>query len=357
MKDINKDTNKDTNKDIEDLLARYQRLESLVNQKLETVLDSIDIKKHITHRIKSIESMDRKIQLKSDHYNSIEELRDVLGFRVICYFQDDVDKAGRTITDNFEVDFSKFKDKSQLLDVRSFGYVSTHYICRLKEADDDLSDLWFEIQIRTVLQHCWAEIEHDLGYKSDIEVPRDIRRSFARVASLLETADDIFTDIRHQLDEYKQMVSTDIESGSFDSLYFDKLTIDLFTKGNNDYLELLEHIASITNANITQGSSVRYLRVMEYLGIRTFSEMIDIIHREHDLILKLATKALRDNELNEISSTVGYYYIIRAVLIDGIYSEEEIREAVGLITSGENLIDMNVDKILKERASLNTISI
>ena len=76
-------------------------------------------------------------------------------------------------------------------------------MCALPDNYGELNNLWFEIQIKTILQHSWAEIEHDLGYKTEFEVPRNIRRSFSKAASLLETVDDIFSDIRTKRIQYR----------------------------------------------------------------------------------------------------------------------------------------------------------
>ena len=129
----------------------------------------------ITHRIKTVDSIKGKLERKSDYYKDIHDLRDILGFRVICHFLEDVNLMAKRISEIFRVDWSKSKDKRELIDARSFGYLSLHYICALPEEEGELSNLWFEIQIRTILQHSWAEIEHDLGYKAEIEVPREIR--------------------------------------------------------------------------------------------------------------------------------------------------------------------------------------
>lgn len=76
-----------------------------------------------------------------------------------------------------------------------FGYCSVHYVVEMSQKRLNLYEhqayegLKCEIQIRSVLQHAWAEIEHDLGYKSEIAIPKRIRRNFSRLAGLLEIAD------------------------------------------------------------------------------------------------------------------------------------------------------------------------
>lgn len=81
------------------------------------------------------------------------------------------------------------------------------FICSLPKSDsypDKLTEYTFEIQFRTVLQHAWAEIEHDLGYKSEYSIPLSMRREFSRVAGLLELADETFEKLKHQLNDYDE---------------------------------------------------------------------------------------------------------------------------------------------------------
>jgi DNA ligase D-like protein (predicted polymerase) len=101
--------------------------------------------------------------------------------RVITFYADDVDKVASALDRLFTVDWENSVDKRKLLETDSFGYLSLHYICSVEDFP-----YRFEIQIRTVLQHAWANIIHDTGYKSGVEIPKRYIRSLSRLAGLLE---------------------------------------------------------------------------------------------------------------------------------------------------------------------------
>lgn len=337
---------------IETLIERYRNLEELVNERLHEVLaDNVSLM-HITHRIKTIDSIKGKLERKPDLYTSPDDIYDILGFRVICYFLDDVDLTAKLIGENFIVDWKKSKDKRQLIDAKSFGYVAVHYVCSLPESYGELSGLLFEIQIKTILQHSWAEIEHDLGYKTEVEVPRNIRRSFSRAASLLEIADDIFADIRKGLEEYRISVKHNIEAQNLDAVFFDKITLAEFTSHNETYRNLLNEIASITHARITEHSPESQLQLIEFIEIHSLGDMVRLIEEKHDLTLRLAEKMLKDSEIDELASTAAYHFLFRAELISGDYSREKIREFFRLTTKNEKSIENNTERIIKERKNI-----
>lgn len=91
-------------------------------------------------------------------------------------------------------------------------------------ADPPHPDFRLEIQIRTALQHAWAEVEHDLGYKAQDAVPELIRRRFNRIASLLEIADQEFVSIRRELLHYQAAVRAELVQGQ--SLPLDAVSLD-----------------------------------------------------------------------------------------------------------------------------------
>ena len=183
---------------LESLLADYDAqveiavdLAPRVSSLITDLLRDSSLRAHsVSARVKTRESMARKLSERNPPYSHLDEITDVIGIRIITYFDDDVDLVASTIEANFDVDADNSVDKRSLLEPDRFGYLSVHYVATLSETRASLrewarfADRKFEIQIRSILQHAWAEIEHDLGYKSAIAagggrrgVHQDSRRS------------------------------------------------------------------------------------------------------------------------------------------------------------------------------------
>ncbi|WP_104126415.1 GTP pyrophosphokinase family protein [Cryobacterium sp. Y57] len=173
----------------------------------------------ISSRVKTKSSAVTKGTRQGARLAGIEGLHDLLGLRIITYFADQVDLVGLEIEEHFAVDETYSVDKRTLLDPDRFGYLSLHYVVSLNSARIQLPEyaryagLKFEIQIRSILQHTWAEIEHDLGYKSPDAIPQPLRRRFSRLAGLLELADEEFKSIRNAAIKYAEDVTKRIQGG------------------------------------------------------------------------------------------------------------------------------------------------
>ncbi|MBC7659999.1 MAG: hypothetical protein H7249_09850 [Chitinophagaceae bacterium] len=173
----------------------------LLHKKLTTALHLSGVKVHtVSQRVKTEHSLRNKISRPDKIYDSIEQLTDLIGLRVVTYFEDSVEEVARIVEEAFVIDFDRSIDKRFRIDPSSFGYRSLHYVCH---STSESLGLPFEIQIRTVLQHAWAEIEHDLGYKFPETVPNAIKRRFSRVAGLLEIADAEFVELRESMKRYE----------------------------------------------------------------------------------------------------------------------------------------------------------
>ncbi len=175
-----------------------------IQLRLTTALHLSGVKVHtVNHRVKSETSVRSKISRPDRIYENICQLTDLIGLRIVTYFEDGVEEVARIVEGLFSIDYDRSIDKRVQIDPSSFGYRSLHYVC--KPIPETLN-LPFEIQIRTVLQHAWAEIEHDLGYKFPEAVPNAIKRRFSRVAGLLEIADAEFMELRGTMESYEKRV-------------------------------------------------------------------------------------------------------------------------------------------------------
>jgi len=181
----------------------------------KTFLPSILQDAYIRARVKSLDGIAGKILTKyiglNDEEMILNEFTDLVGVRVIFLRRDLVDKADRIIRSNFVVDDAKSQDVADRLNEREFGYLSKHYIVRInrkwldsKHAGIDIEPdktICVEIQVRTWLQHVWAELSHDSIYKGDREIPKGLLRSWNAIAAILENTDN---DIMDCLDELER---------------------------------------------------------------------------------------------------------------------------------------------------------
>lgn len=144
--------------------ARCETLADLgpvVEHLVQELLRADDIRVHsVRHRVKTKESVQRKVGRKDASYEHLEEIHDLLGLRVITFFPDEVDQVAGVIEAEFSIDHENSVDKRALLDPDRFGYLSRHYVATL---DKD-------------------RIPSDAG---------------SRLAGLLEIADDEFQTLRN----------------------------------------------------------------------------------------------------------------------------------------------------------------
>lgn len=187
----------------------YEKLGLNVQQALMTFLNERKIQYlSIQYRIKSIKSFLEKVERKS-YVDPLNDVEDICGIRIICYYQSDIKKIQEIILSEFLI--SENQNKEELLQATEFGYRSTHFIAQIKKdwtrAPNyrNLDTLKFEVQVRTVLMHSWAEIEHKLSYKSEMQIPKELRRKFSRISAKLEEADEQFEEIKDSIEERKNL--------------------------------------------------------------------------------------------------------------------------------------------------------
>lgn len=180
--------------EFEKKLPIYEALASEVKFIIDGILAGAGVKIHGTeHRVKDASSIRRKCESRGLD-DPFVQLKDIVGLRVICLFREDIEQVSSLIRENFSV---IEEDNKLELSEDTFGYMSLHFICSLKEEYsgfryEKIKGIKFEIQVRTLCMHAWAVVSHYLDYKGAWDVPAELKRSLNALSALFYVADNQF---------------------------------------------------------------------------------------------------------------------------------------------------------------------
>lgn len=318
--------------------SNYIRLGMILEKDLTEILEksSVDYET-VSHRIKNFDNFLDKIERKNykDPFNDIE---DICGFRITCHYLSYVKEVSKIINDEFNV--LEDVDKSKLLEEDEFGYLSQHFIVKLKKSwlkdprYRDLGDLKFEIQVRTSLQHVWADISHNLAYKKKEKVPSSFMRQLNRLSAILEETDEKFDYLNYDRQKYIEKLSIKNEKlGKFD--LNQKLSLNSLQSFLNFYLpdrkrsleQSTKLLDEINLFNLKYGDRISFETIWEYYDKYKENLIIDEIRIFDNKLTKkdiINLKNINPEEFEKISKKSIYFsqagFIKRALTKNKDYS-------------------------------------
>lgn len=325
-------------------LPRFKEIEQEVRDKLKkTLADSGLLVAAIESRVKAYDSLAGKLELKGHKYKSLADLTDILGLRVITFYLDDVDKVASAVERLFTVDWENSVDKRKIHEIDSFGYLSLHYICSVPGFP-----YRFEIQMRTLLQHAWANMDHDTGYKSGVEIPKRYMRSMSRLAGLLELVDDEFSKIRIELTDYRRRVQALVRSGNLNEVPIDGDTFRSYLE-LNPFGQLNKRIASMNQAEIQDDPLMPYLTVFKSLGLSTLGDITQVIKDYSEGAYQIACYQIGLTDLDIISSSIGPQDLCIAYILKNGGGKSGIKHMFDIL-NGESASNETIAELLLEQS-------
>ncbi len=193
----------------EDLYPVYDEILQSLYQRVRTVLEDAGRFPTIKYRVKRFDAYFDKLVKMSRHEQGGDTaaITDLLGLRVICPFLEDLEIIENLIKAGFSV--VELERKGSRHSVGEFGYDSVHVLIRIdpiyRKRELPFTANVCEVQLRTILQDAWAEVEHELIYKSDIKLPNaSIRRKLAALNATLTLSDLIFQELRDYQKEIRE---------------------------------------------------------------------------------------------------------------------------------------------------------
>lgn len=287
---------------LDEALQTHGRLAPMVAGLVESLVAAagIDVLT-VAYRTKQRSSVLDKIERKG-YRDPTRQLTDISGVRIVVYFESDVQKVADLIAEAFRVDSDNSRNRDELMSVNEIGYRSAHFVCDIGDTRAALPEfrgmagLKFEFQVRTVLQHAWAELAHDRNYKLSGKLPRKMERQLYLYAGMLEIADKGFDELSRQIDEYANQLSTgteaDLMTAPLDSIslsafvtkWCDENNFELEVALEKDVPELVRELAAV--------------------GVNTVAELKDIIPADY------AERAAADDYTTNIYGLVRDWILI-----------------------------------------------
>jgi ppGpp synthetase/RelA/SpoT-type nucleotidyltranferase len=189
-------------KDYELYLPALQKVLHSFLHDMESNLSCIQSDPIIKGRIKDFNAFYSKLLIRanqSEEINPFSTITDLIGIRIIVPFLEELELCERKLAETYNT--LEIDDKSKVLSVQEFGYDSIHLLVSMPEhlIEDNLlyKPVVCEIQLRTILQDAWAEVEHELIYKTNLgNVENSIHRKLTALNATLSLADITFQEIR-----------------------------------------------------------------------------------------------------------------------------------------------------------------
>lgn len=341
------------------MMGSFQKIQQLVENTLKDALkENALLVTAVESRIKAESSLVGKLELKGLKYKGLSDITDIVGARVIAFFTDDVDKIASIVENRFLIDWDNSVDKRRMHDLDSFGYMSLHYVCRIPETlyhdpeHPEINTYRFEIQLRTTLQHMWANMSHNTGYKSGVEVPKEYLRSLNSLAGMMELADNEFSRLRTAINDYRRQVSALMMDRKFDEVSLNEETF-------RSYLKLLpfdklnQRIAAVNQAEIHEASLMPYFTLLKDLGFKTLGDVDHLIKEYSGAAFQLARYELGVTDLDIISSNVGIQDLCIVYIILNGGGEEGLKKMFDMLTGESEYNSVRAKRIIETVSHLN----
>ena len=283
------------NEKVFELISEYQSNYPIYKQftnRLKLLFEKLLISNGISFlqietRVKSLPSfLDKVYRLISTNKFLSNNFNDLVGIRLITYYNEDVYQIAALIEREFDFHSKNSEYESHNRSPDQFGYSSLHYKISLSPQLsypvelDKFKNIVFEVQIRTVVQHAWATIDHKIRYKTAEEIPRDIQREIFQLSALFELADNQFLSIKKKLAAKAREELEKYKNGDL-SIKINALTLEYFFENHQSTIQsIVDQARRIGFKETTirhDPNSIRYLLMLfQRLGVVSMRELEEL---------------------------------------------------------------------------------
>jgi ppGpp synthetase/RelA/SpoT-type nucleotidyltranferase len=342
-------------------LPVYEKLKTVILRLLHTCLEENHILvSGLEARVKTEQSLEGKLELKGYKYHSLDDITDVVGARIITFYSDEVDIISALAEKLFEIDWDNSVDKRKMLEIDRFGYLSLHYVCRIPKTlynDPEtplLNQIRFELQMRSTLQHVWANMYHDIGYKSDVEIPVEYQRNMTRLAGMLELADEQFCHIRKEINGYRRTVQSMVTNGNFDEVPLNGDTFRSFLK-LKPFKKLADKIAAINQGEVYEDNLMPYYKILLHMNMKTIGDIVRMCNDYSESAYQLALLQLAGTGLDIVTYSVAVLNLCIVFILKKGYGEAGLVRLFDALYGENDYHQQRAKRIFEQAQKINLV--
>lgn len=339
----------------------FEQMRTVVMERLHACLESHQIKvAGLENRIKCEESLLGKLERKGQKYTSLSDITDLFGARIITFYSDEVDIVSALVEQLFEIDWENSVDKRKMLEIDRFGYMSLHYICRIPEsmyhdpAMPEVNQFRFELQMRSMLQHVWANMYHDIGYKNIVEIPVEYQRNMGRLAGMLELVDEQFSHIRKEINDYRRQVRSMVTNGNFDEVPLNGDTFRSYLD-LKPFMRLANKMAAINQAELYEDTLMPYYDVFVRMGMKTIGDIVRMVNDHSEGAYQLALLQLAGTGLDIMAASVAVQNLCIVHILKQGYGEAGLTQFFTHVFGKSNYNAQRAQRVFEQAKKINLV--
>lgn len=191
--------------------------------------------------------------------------------------------------------------------------------------------------MRTALEHAWAEIEHDRGYKLGGKLPSHLNRRFKLLSGLLESADLEFNRLTVEIEQYAKQLNKDIKNNDLNyeltsiglkTLLFDKYdsyVSEQYAEIDNEYIHIV--VKELNQFGINDLKELDTL-IADYTNSYNFQKPTTVIGFMRELMMFIDLEGYFDKVYKKSNENWKHMLARHAINLEQKYSSEEVEKVL-----------------------------
>jgi len=193
-----------------------------------------------------------------------------------------------------------------------------------------------------------------MGYKSEVEIPIEYQRNMSRLAGMLELADEQFSRIRKEINDYRRNVQSLVANGNFDEVMLNGDTFRSYLE-LKPFNRLVNKIAAINQAEVFEDSLMPYYNVLRLMGMKTIGDLVRMINNCSEGAFQIALLQLAGTGLDIVAYSVALQNLCIVYILQQGFGEAGLQRLFAALYGESDYNVQRAKRIYDQAKRINLI--